>query len=82
MDTWFVVFRDGSWEYRGKGIPEGLEALLLDRREKADLETVTLGPSGEFDLLRLCSFCRLLSIYPANCVSSLDILPTQLLSIL
>ena len=46
MDTWFVVFRDGSWEYRGKGIPEGLEALLLDRREKADLETVTLGPQG------------------------------------
>ena len=46
MDTWFVVFRDGSWEYRGKGIPEGLEALLLDRREQADLETVTLGPQG------------------------------------
>ena len=48
MDTWFVVFKDGSWEYRGKGIPEGLERLLQDRRSKADLETVTLGPSGEW----------------------------------
>ena len=48
MDTWFVVFKDGSWEYRGKGIPEGLEALLQDRRSKADLETVTLGASGEW----------------------------------
>jgi hypothetical protein len=47
-DTWFVVFKDGSWEYRGKGIPEGLEALLQDRRSKADLDTVTLGPSGEW----------------------------------
>lgn len=49
-DTFFVVFRDGSWEYRGRGIPEGLESILQDRGSRADLETVTLGPGGEWFL--------------------------------
>ena len=49
-DTWFVVFRDGSWEYRGRSIPEGLESILTDRGSRADLDTVTLGPGGEWFL--------------------------------
>ena len=48
----------------------------------ATLEIVCI-PSGEFDpSFAYVSVCRLLSIYPDNCVSSPDILTTQLLSIL
>ena len=31
-------------------MPEGLEGILRDRGEKADLSTVTLGPRGEWFL--------------------------------
>jgi len=50
FDTFVVVFKDGSWEYNGKGMPEGLVGILRDRGEKADLSTVTLGPRGEWFL--------------------------------
>mmetsp|Transcript_47095 Transcript_47095/g.114955 ORF Transcript_47095/g.114955 Transcript_47095/m.114955 type:complete len:456 (+) Transcript_47095:142-1509(+) len=47
-DSFFVVFHDGSWQYQGRGIPETLEAKLNSRNDRADLEVVNLGPSGEW----------------------------------
>lgn len=49
-DSFFVVFNDGSWQYQGRGIPETLEAKLAARNDRADLEVVNLGPSGEWFL--------------------------------
>jgi accessory colonization factor AcfC len=50
FDTFFVVFNDGSWQYQGRGIPETLEEKLKDRKERADIVTVNLGPNGEWFL--------------------------------
>eukprot|EP00978_Attheya_sp_CCMP212_P005887 scaffold13134_cov52-Attheya_sp.AAC.4 len=47
-DTYFVVFQDGSWEYKGQTIPDKLEYKLQDRADRADLLCVTLGPNGEW----------------------------------
>jgi hypothetical protein len=47
-DTFFVVFNDGSWQYQGRGIPETLETKLGARNDRADLDVVNLGPSGEW----------------------------------
>jgi hypothetical protein len=49
-DTFFVVFHDGSWQYEGRGIPESLEEKLASRDDRADLDAVNLGPSGEWFL--------------------------------
>ena len=49
-DTFFVVFKDGSWQYQGRGIPESLEEKLAARDDRADLTCVNLGPSGEWFL--------------------------------
>jgi hypothetical protein len=49
-DTFFVVFHDGSWQYEGRGIPESLEEKLASRDDRADLNRVNLGPSGEWFL--------------------------------
>jgi hypothetical protein len=49
-DSYFVVFHNGEWKYHGKSIPEGLKDKLYERKEKADLVCVNLGPSGEWYL--------------------------------
>jgi hypothetical protein len=49
-DTFFVVFHDGSWQYQGRGIPQSLEEKLASRDDRADLNIVNLGPSGEWFL--------------------------------
>ncbi len=46
----FVVFEDGSWEFQGAGIPDGLESKLKARKDRDDLTCVTLGPDGEWFL--------------------------------
>jgi len=48
-DTFFVVYCDGSWEYNGT-LPEELDEKLCARGEKGDLESVALGPDGEWFL--------------------------------
>ena len=46
----FFVFDDGSWEFQGDGIPDGLENKLKAREDRDDLTCVTLGPDGEWFL--------------------------------
>ena len=50
FDTYFVVFRDGSWSCRGKDIPKALQDKLDAREDRPDLVCVNLGPSGEWFL--------------------------------
>jgi hypothetical protein len=47
-DTFFVVFADGSWKFHGRSIPSALADKLGERRDKADLVCVNLGPNGEW----------------------------------
>jgi hypothetical protein len=47
-DTFFVVFADGSWKFHGRSIPTALADKLEERRDKADLVCVNLGPHGEW----------------------------------
>lgn len=47
-DTFFVVFDDGSWKFHGRSIPPALADKLGERRDKADLVCVNLGPHGEW----------------------------------
>jgi hypothetical protein len=49
-DSYFVVFRDGSWSFNGRSIPEGLKLKLHQRNDKDDLVCVNLGPGGEWFL--------------------------------
>ena len=49
FDEFFLVRNDGSWECNGD-MPESLDQLLADRRDKADLEWVSLGPNNEWCL--------------------------------
>mmetsp|Transcript_7173 Transcript_7173/g.10279 ORF Transcript_7173/g.10279 Transcript_7173/m.10279 type:complete len:561 (-) Transcript_7173:45-1727(-) len=49
FDTFFIVYKDGSWEYEGE-IPIGLEEILDDRQNRDDLVFVTLGSNGEWCL--------------------------------
>jgi hypothetical protein len=47
IDDYFVVRSDGTWESHGD-MPPGLDKLMRDRRNKADLLWVSLGVSGEW----------------------------------
>jgi hypothetical protein len=47
IDDFFVVRSDGTWESHGV-MPPGLNKLMRDRRNKADLLWVSLGVSGEW----------------------------------
>jgi len=47
LDDFFVVRTDGSWEMRGS-LPLGLECLMNDRNNRADLRWVQLGSNGEW----------------------------------
>lgn len=47
-DTFFVVFADGTWKFHGRSIPIALADKLQDRKDKADLVCVNLGPHGEW----------------------------------
>lgn len=49
FEDFFLVRNDGSWECVGD-MPRGLDKLLEDRRFKADLEWVSLGPDNEWCL--------------------------------
>ena len=49
FEDFFMVRNDGSWECIGD-MPSGLDKLLEDRRFKADLEWVSLGPNNEWCL--------------------------------
>ena len=49
LDDFFVVFSDGSWECDGD-LHKGLDKLLIDRGNRADLLWVSLGPDNEFCL--------------------------------
>jgi len=49
-DTSFIIYSDGSWQYKGRGIPKSLEEKLTERQNKADLLYCNLGPSGEWFL--------------------------------
>jgi len=49
-DTFFIVFADGSWKFHGRSIPPQLADKLEERRDKADLVCVNLGPHGEWFL--------------------------------
>lgn len=46
-DDFFIVYEDGSWEYKGD-IPSDLSDLLTDRNHAADLLRVALGPNEEY----------------------------------
>ena len=46
-DTFCLVFKDGSWKCGGRGIPTDLMEHLGERK---DVQTVTLGPEGEWFL--------------------------------
>lgn len=48
LDDFFVVYSDGSWQSHGKSIPEGLNDLMKDRKDRADLMWVSLGSKGEW----------------------------------
>ena len=47
LDDFFVVRTDGSWEMNGS-LPSGLECLMNDRNNRADLRWVQLGSNGEW----------------------------------
>mmetsp|Transcript_29615 Transcript_29615/g.62799 ORF Transcript_29615/g.62799 Transcript_29615/m.62799 type:complete len:753 (-) Transcript_29615:182-2440(-) len=47
LDDYFVVWSDGSWEAHGS-LPSGLESLMNDRKDRADLLWVALGVNGEW----------------------------------
>jgi len=47
LDDFFIVFTDGSWECDGE-LHKGLDKLLNDRGNRADLLWVSLGPDNEF----------------------------------
>lgn len=49
-DSFFVVFHNGEWRYAGRSIPDGLKEKLIERKERADLVCVNLGPNGEWFL--------------------------------
>ena len=67
-DSFFVVFHDGSWQYQGRGIPETLEAKLNSRNDRADLEVVNLGPSGEWFIKAENGRVRIFSFFGFPCV--------------
>ena len=46
-DTFCLVFKDGSWKCGGRGVPGDLMERLGARK---DVQTVTLGPEGEWFL--------------------------------
>jgi hypothetical protein len=47
-DSFFVVFADGWW--CSLNIPHELQKLMDSRKQRADLDCVSLGPSGEYFL--------------------------------
>jgi hypothetical protein len=48
FDAYCIVFNDGDFCY--EGIPYGLDAKIKARRNKCDVEKITLGPEGEWGL--------------------------------
>eukprot|EP00927_Polykrikos_kofoidii_P077206 TRINITY_DN74174_c0_g1_i1.p1 TRINITY_DN74174_c0_g1~~TRINITY_DN74174_c0_g1_i1.p1 ORF type:complete len:430 (-),score=54.07 TRINITY_DN74174_c0_g1_i1:90-1265(-) len=48
-ETYFIVWKDGWWSRNGD-IPSGLAALMSERRNKSDLDFVSIGPTGEWFL--------------------------------
>jgi hypothetical protein len=49
-DSFFIVFHNGEWRYHGRSIPDGLKEKLHERKERADILCVNLGPAGEWFL--------------------------------
>ena len=47
-DSYFVVFTDGWWGY--SDVPQSLTDTIQKRDKRADLDFVSLGPSGEWFL--------------------------------
>lgn len=47
-DTFFIVYKDGSWKCEGSEIPMGLTMLLRDRGDIEDIINITMGPIGEW----------------------------------
>ena len=47
LDDFFVCRSNGSWEAHGS-LPNGLEGLMTDRKDRADLRWVALGVNGEW----------------------------------
>lgn len=47
LDDFFVVRSNGSWEAHGS-LPSGLEDLMNDRKDRADLLWVAMGVNGEW----------------------------------
>ena len=47
LDDYFIVRSNGTWECHGQ-MPPGLERLLSDREDRADLLWVALGVNGEW----------------------------------
>jgi hypothetical protein len=45
-DSYFIVYKGGSFSYNKS--PQELEKLISSRKNKNDLECVSLGPDGEF----------------------------------
>ena len=49
FNDFFIVFKNGSWQCGGE-LHEELDKLLTDRRDRADLEFVSIGPNNEYFL--------------------------------
>lgn len=47
LDDLFVVLSNGAWEAHGE-IPRGLEDLMKDRNDRADLLWASIGVNGEW----------------------------------
>lgn len=48
--SYFIVFADGSWQYEGEAIPEGLDSKLNQRELRDDISWVALGLDQEWFL--------------------------------